>query len=142
MRIAGRGIIGESSVLHVPRASANLMSSKSIVEKGSRIVFGQTDSGRVYCEIICIHGRQFGFPDKVIEAVLFNELWWITKAQMLDSLICGGLTVEDLLPIKKSVAEAHLLAENHSKLVNGHESETKEDYAHIYRVMQVEFDNI
>ena len=45
MRIAGRGSIGESSVLHVPDASANLMSSRSIAEKGCRIVLGQTDNG-------------------------------------------------------------------------------------------------
>ena len=61
---------------------------------------------------------------------------------MLDILLRGGLTVEDLLPIEKAVAEAHHLAENHSKLVNGHESETQKDYAPIYRVMQEDLDDI
>ena len=41
LAIAGRGIIGECSVLHIPDASANLMSSKSIVEKESQICIGQ-----------------------------------------------------------------------------------------------------
>ena len=55
------------------------------------------------------HLRERSDSDKVIEAVQFNDLWWITKAQMCDILLRGGLTVEDLLPIEKAVAEAHYL---------------------------------
>ena len=61
---------------------------------------------------------------------------------MLDILLRGGLTVEDLLLIEKAVAEAHYLAENHARLLNGHEAETQNDYALIYRVMQEDLDDI
>ena len=118
------------------------MSARSIAEKGCKIVFGQKDSGRFYCKIISIRGRQFGFADKIIEAVEINDLWWIIKKQILDILLRGGLTVEDLLPIEKAVAEAHYLAENHARLLNGHEAETKEDYAILYREMERDLDEI
>ena len=32
---------------------------------------------------------------KTIEARSFNDLWWITKTEMLDILLRGGFTVEE-----------------------------------------------
>ena len=61
---------------------------------------------------------------------------------MFDILLRGGLTVEDLLPIKKAVAEAHYLLDNHAKLANGHDLETEEYYAIHYREMQADLDEI
>ena len=142
LTIAGRGMIGECSVLHIPAASANLMSSKSIVEKECQIIIGQdVDSGRFHREIVCRIDKKFGIATKVIEAIQFNDLWWITKAQMCDILLRGGLTVEDL-PIKKQIAEAYYLLHNGVKLTNGHDAETEEDYAIHYREMQADLDEI
>ena len=59
---------------------------------------------------------------------------------MCDILLRGGLTVEDLLPIEKAVAEAHYLRDNHAKLANGHDLETEEDYAIHYREMEADLD--
>ena len=39
--IAGQGKIGECPVLHIPGATANLMSTKSIVQQQCQVLFGQ-----------------------------------------------------------------------------------------------------
>ena len=57
--IAGRGKIGDCSVLHIPTATANLMSSRSIVINRCRIELGQYAEGdELYCCIYCNIGHE------------------------------------------------------------------------------------
>ena len=84
--------------------------------------------------------KHLAYHTKVIEAIQFNDLWWITKAQMFDILLRGGLTIEDCAPIEKQIAEAYYLLNNGVKLANGHDVETEEDYAIHYREMQADLD--
>ena len=51
------------------------------------------DKNAFWCKINCLKGEKFGMKIKTIEARSFNDLWWITKTEMLDILLRGGFTV-------------------------------------------------
>ena len=53
------------------------------------------DENVFWCEINCLKGEKYGLKIKTIEARSFNDLWWITKTEMLDILLRGGFTVEE-----------------------------------------------
>ena len=48
-----------------------------------------------WCEISCLKEEKYGMEVKTIVARSFNDLWLITKTEMLDILLRGGFTVEE-----------------------------------------------
>ena len=96
LQIAGRGRIGKIAVMIIPGATANLMSTNSIVINQCQITFGYDSDDEVYwCEITCEKGKKYGMEVKTIVARSFNDLWWITKEEMFDILLRGGFTVAE-----------------------------------------------
>ena len=76
LKIEGRGKIGDCSVLHIPGATANLMSTKSIVINQCQVILGYDSDDNVFWrEINCLKGEAYGMEVKTIEARGFNDLW-------------------------------------------------------------------
>ena len=93
--IAGRGRIGNARVLHVPDASANLISTRALNLSGAKVIFGATDPDdptTLYCEIVCTRGINHPDETKIIRARLVNGLFWIRRTVMFDLLLRGGFT--------------------------------------------------
>lgn len=95
LAIVGRGIIGFClNVLHCPSASANLISTQTILRCGGKTVIDcdhPEDSSTYFCEIHCRRGNQ----TKIIFAELHNDLWWITLDEMFDLLLRNGFTEQE-----------------------------------------------
>ena len=76
LKMEGRGNIGDCPILHISGATANLMSTRSIVKNDCLITFGYNDDDEVYWyEIECRKGREVGMGTKTIAAIDFNDLW-------------------------------------------------------------------
>ena len=102
--IIGRGRIGNNSVLYIPDATTNLMSTNSIVFNQCQIILGYDEEDEVFwCEIKCQKGRQAGMGDKMIIATNFNGLWWITQPEMLDILLRQGFTVKEVIEFNENL---------------------------------------
>ena len=79
LKIEGRGKIGTHDVLHVSDASANLMSTRSIVLNQCRVEMGyDAEDNLFWCEIVCYKGQKFGVKDKTtICGGSRNQKCWI-----------------------------------------------------------------
>ena len=87
----GHGRIGENAVLHIPGATANLLSTHSIVINQCQIILGYDEDDKVFWrEIECLKGRQAGMDVKTIEATNFNNI-----------LLRQGFTIADEEILKK-----------------------------------------
>ena len=59
LKIEGRGKIGDCKILHIPGATANLMSTHSIVINQCQVIMGyDVDENVFWCEINCLKGEK------------------------------------------------------------------------------------
>ena len=148
LKVQGIGQFGIAELaMHVPTASANLIPIDLMSDAECVVSFGKQDDD-YYCNIKCHLGMSnYRFCEvKTITATRFNDVWWITRAQMIDILFRGGYTVEEVTKMERTredqLVVANLVAERRVNFANGSfhakvgdRLEEKADYAECYKAL-------